>query len=215
MIRRPPRSTLFPYTTLFRSLLRFLCCETPAVPAPSAYNRRVQQENPLMTFLRTACLLAILTVAVGTLAQASGGTPPVAAPQTQPSPQPAPTLASIIDRQISAIEKQFVEAAEAMPEAKFNFTPESLNIPGSDYKGVKLNLASGFASAASTNCFSMALICRSMMLASVGAGCGEGWVCGAAAGGVPPEACARVPTATVRMANKQAVRRNVMSGFSC
>jgi hypothetical protein len=90
-----------------------------------------------MTFLRTACLLAILTVAVGTLAQASGGTPPAAAPQTQPSPQPAPTLASIIDRQISAIEKQFVEAAEAMPEAKFNFTPESLNIPGSDYKGVR------------------------------------------------------------------------------
>src|SRR2546425_10306320 len=25
MIRRPPRSTLFPYTTLFRSLLRDLC----------------------------------------------------------------------------------------------------------------------------------------------------------------------------------------------
>src|SRR2546429_2786843 len=26
MIRRPPRSTLFPYTTLFRSLLRTLWC---------------------------------------------------------------------------------------------------------------------------------------------------------------------------------------------
>src|SRR2546425_6594302 len=26
MIRRPPRSTLFPYTTLFRSLYRALCC---------------------------------------------------------------------------------------------------------------------------------------------------------------------------------------------
>src|SRR5690349_24223060 len=25
MIRRPPRSTLFPYTTLFRSVCRFLC----------------------------------------------------------------------------------------------------------------------------------------------------------------------------------------------
>src|SRR3712207_7622222 len=26
MIRRPPRSTLFPYTTLFRSIRRFVCC---------------------------------------------------------------------------------------------------------------------------------------------------------------------------------------------
>jgi hypothetical protein len=42
-----------------------------------------------------------------------------------------------VDRQISAIEKQFVEAAEAMPEDKFNFTPESLNIKGSDYKTVR------------------------------------------------------------------------------
>src|SRR3989442_6527803 len=28
MIRRPPRSTLFPYTTLFRSLLLFLTCRS-------------------------------------------------------------------------------------------------------------------------------------------------------------------------------------------
>src|SRR2546430_13203443 len=27
MIRRPPRSTLFPYTTLFRSLHNFGCCD--------------------------------------------------------------------------------------------------------------------------------------------------------------------------------------------
>src|SRR5258708_24695351 len=29
MIRRPPRSTLFPYTTLFRSLLRIECGSIP------------------------------------------------------------------------------------------------------------------------------------------------------------------------------------------
>src|SRR3712207_7556287 len=29
MIRRPPRSTLFPYTTLFRSISRFLCWYLP------------------------------------------------------------------------------------------------------------------------------------------------------------------------------------------
>ena len=48
-----------------------------------------------------------------------------------------PTLASIMDREIGMIEKQMVEVAEAMPEARYNFSPESLNIPGSDYKGVR------------------------------------------------------------------------------
>ncbi len=57
--------------------------------------------------------------------------------QPQPPPQPAPTIASTVDREISAIEKQIVEVAEAMPEEKFNFSPESLNIPGSNYKGVR------------------------------------------------------------------------------
>jgi hypothetical protein len=51
--------------------------------------------------------------------------------------QASPTLAAAVDREITAVEKQIVEAAEAMPEDKFNFTPESLNIPGSEYKGVR------------------------------------------------------------------------------
>ena len=51
--------------------------------------------------------------------------------------QPASTIASIMDRDISAVEKQIVEVAEAMPEDKFNFSPESLNIPGADFKGVR------------------------------------------------------------------------------
>ena len=55
--------------------------------------------------------------------------------QTQPA-QPT-TLASMVDREVSAVEKQVVDAAEAMPEDKFNFTPESLRIPGDDYKGVR------------------------------------------------------------------------------
>ncbi len=50
---------------------------------------------------------------------------------------PAPTVASVVDRQISNIEKEVMEAAEAMPEEKFNFSPESLDLPGSDYKGVR------------------------------------------------------------------------------
>jgi len=53
------------------------------------------------------------------------------------APQAAPTIASLVDREISAIEKEVVDAAEAMPEDKYNFSPESLNIPGGEYKGVR------------------------------------------------------------------------------
>src|SRR3712207_9394496 len=34
MIRRPPRSTLFPYTTLFRSVYFFLISDSPEVGSP-------------------------------------------------------------------------------------------------------------------------------------------------------------------------------------
>ncbi|MGA2429089.1 MAG: DinB family protein [Candidatus Acidiferrum sp.] len=60
-----------------------------------------------------------------------------AIPAQQAQQQSAPTLASAVDRDISAVEKQIVDVAEAMPEEKFNFSPETLNIPGSDYKGVR------------------------------------------------------------------------------
>ena len=56
---------------------------------------------------------------------------------SQQSSQLAPTIPSVMDRDISAVEKQIVDASEAMPEDKFNFTPEALNIPGSNYKGVR------------------------------------------------------------------------------
>src|ERR1700758_4559964 len=55
-------------------------------------------------------------------------------PQTT---QPPATIASAVDREISGVEKQILDAAMAMPEDKFNFSPESLNIPGADYRGVR------------------------------------------------------------------------------
>jgi uncharacterized damage-inducible protein DinB len=55
----------------------------------------------------------------------------------QAQPAPAPTIASVLDREISNVEKEVVDAAEAMPEEKFNFSPESLNIPKGDFKGVR------------------------------------------------------------------------------
>jgi len=56
---------------------------------------------------------------------------------SQQLPKPSSTIAFVMDRDISAVEKQIVDASEAMPEDKFNFTPEALNIPGSNYKGVR------------------------------------------------------------------------------
>jgi uncharacterized damage-inducible protein DinB len=79
---------------------------------------------------------SVLILAVSASGQGTKSAAAAVAPQAQTS-QAAPSLASAIDREISAIEKQVTEAAEAMPEDKFNFSPESLKLPGSDYKGVR------------------------------------------------------------------------------
>jgi uncharacterized damage-inducible protein DinB len=57
--------------------------------------------------------------------------------KAQQTTQTPANLAAALDRDISSIEKQILDVAEAMPDDKFNFTPESLNIPGSNYKGVR------------------------------------------------------------------------------
>jgi hypothetical protein len=79
-------------------------------------------------------LLAVAILALAVL-KGKAKSAPAADPQTQPS-QPA-NIASTVDREISGIEKQIVEIAEAMPEDKYNFSPEGLTIPGADYKGVR------------------------------------------------------------------------------
>jgi uncharacterized damage-inducible protein DinB len=58
-------------------------------------------------------------------------------PAASASPSAPLTIASSIDREISLVEKEVLEAAEAMPEDKFDFSPEKLSLPGSDYKGVR------------------------------------------------------------------------------
>jgi uncharacterized damage-inducible protein DinB len=79
-------------------------------------------------------MLLVLLLLVFTVAPLAKSAAQAQSSQAQSSP---PTLASDVDREISAVEKQVVDAAEAMPEEKFNFSPESLNIPGDDYKGVR------------------------------------------------------------------------------
>ena len=75
---------------------------------------------------------AVLMFAITALGQSTNSS--ASASQTQPTQA---TLVSVIDREISAVEKQVTDAAEAMPEEKFNFSPDSLKISGDDYKGVR------------------------------------------------------------------------------
>ena len=77
---------------------------------------------------------ALSLAAASAYAQATKNSP---AADSSSSPSTPPTIASAIDREIGVVEKEVIEAAEAMPEDKFDFSPEKLNIPGSDYKGVR------------------------------------------------------------------------------
>jgi uncharacterized damage-inducible protein DinB len=76
----------------------------------------------------------VLIFGVAALGQSTKSTTNASQPQNT---QPPATIASAVDREISGVEKQILDAAMAMPEDKFNFSPESLNIPGADYKGVR------------------------------------------------------------------------------
>ena len=80
-------------------------------------------------------LIAVLISTATALGQSTNTAAPASMPQAQPSPPP--TIASAVDSEISNIERQIIDVAEAMPEDKYNFSPESLNIPGSDFKGVR------------------------------------------------------------------------------
>lgn len=89
-----------------------------------------------MKQLKTSLLLtaALFLAAASAYAQTTKSSPAAGA---SASPSTPPTIASAIDREISIVEKEVVEAAEAMPEDKFDFSPEKLNLPGADYKGVR------------------------------------------------------------------------------
>jgi uncharacterized damage-inducible protein DinB len=95
----------------------------------------MREEDNHMKHLRTFCLLALVCFAMSAFAQATKPAAPAASPAATPAA--APTVGAVIDREINIIEKEFVDAADAMPEDKYNFTPAGLNLQGSDYKGVR------------------------------------------------------------------------------
>jgi hypothetical protein len=51
--------------------------------------------------------------------------------------QQSPSITIAVKRLLNYTEKNIVSTAEAMPEDKFYLTPESLNIKGSEFKGVR------------------------------------------------------------------------------
>jgi hypothetical protein len=82
--------------------------------------------------------MVLLSAGVLAIALAQGATHVAVASAGSPQPsQPTTTVASVVDGEIGTIEKELVDAAEAMPGDKFDFSPERLNIPGDDYKGVR------------------------------------------------------------------------------
>jgi uncharacterized damage-inducible protein DinB len=93
------------------------------------------EENHSMKHIPIFLLIAVLISTATALGQSTNTAAPASMPQAQPSPPP--TIASAVDSEISNIERQIIDVAEAMPEDKYNFSPESLNIPGSDFKGVR------------------------------------------------------------------------------
>ena len=87
-----------------------------------------------MQRLRIFCVIALVCFAMSSFAQAAK---PAATPNAQAKKTEPPTIAAAVDQQVSTIEREFVGAAEAMPEDKYNFAPNSLNIQGSEFKGVR------------------------------------------------------------------------------
>src|ERR1019366_10650184 len=62
MIRRPPRSTLFPYTTLFRSLYRCTNCWrhfTPLSGVKTKYSRSEEHTSELQSLTNLVCRLLL------------------------------------------------------------------------------------------------------------------------------------------------------------
>lgn len=80
--------------------------------------------------MRGWMLASVMTAACWTGAQAQGGM--AAAPAAGAMVEPAKAF----DALLSGFEKDVVPAAEAMPAEKYDFSPDSLHIPGAKYTGV-------------------------------------------------------------------------------
>ncbi|HZR29384.1 MAG TPA: DinB family protein [Terriglobales bacterium] len=82
-----------------------------------------------------AILFCLMSIAGAMAQEKSKSTSKEQPAASQPAAPPAasqPTIAMVLERQLSTLEKDFVPAAEAMPEDKFNFAPTN-----GEFKGVR------------------------------------------------------------------------------
>src|SRR5436309_6656995 len=86
------------------------------------------EENGMRKVL---ALLFVVLFGIAAVAQAPSTPPAKSAAPTQPPAKM--TVAQIMDRQLTNLEKDFVPAAEAMPDDKFNFAPSG----SGEFKGVR------------------------------------------------------------------------------
>ncbi len=85
-----------------------------------------------MKHMKMLRMLMVLGLAVSAMGQKPAASPtPSASPAATPARKPPATIAASVDQEVSILEREFVSAAEAMPEDKYGFTPSNLNIPGS------------------------------------------------------------------------------------
>jgi len=75
--------------------------------------------------MKKEVVMAIVLLALGT-----AGTSPAA--QAQGKTEEKATFAAVFDHSLTGVEKEFVSAAEAMPDEKFNFAPTQ-----GEFKGVR------------------------------------------------------------------------------
>ena len=69
--------------------------------------------------------MALLLLAIGTAGNLAAANP-------QAKMDQKPTFSAVLDRSLSGVEREFVSAAEAMPDDKFNFAPTQ-----GEFKGVR------------------------------------------------------------------------------
>jgi uncharacterized damage-inducible protein DinB len=85
--------------------------------------------NNYKRIARIAVLVSICCLSGAmALAQASGSSSAQSS-----TPTAAPTIASVLNNQLRSIERDVMNAADAIPQDKFDFSPASGNIPG-DFK---------------------------------------------------------------------------------
>src|SRR6266481_8769115 len=89
-------------------------------PVPTSSRRATVKNIKAIAIVVSVCFLSL----VAAFAQAGAAAKPASEP---------PTIASVLDRQLSGIERNITGAAEAVPADKYDFSPATASIPG-DFK---------------------------------------------------------------------------------